>query len=384
MQRQKYDLIIVGGGALGTFHAYHALQRGLSVLLVEKDNTPSQATVRNFGQVVPSGQAEQWWEYGQAGLAIYREIQQKTDITVRENGSVYLASDEGEWQLLNELHQIYQAKGYASVLLDQARCLAKVDRLKASYCIGGLHFAQELTVEPRLMIQKVIGYLIQAHQLAYLPTTLVQHCEVTNGQCEVTTASGQRFHADKVIICSGGEFKVLFPELFAQSGIRLCKLQMMRTVPQPQVQLNGAILTGLTIRRYEAFHACPSYALVYAQNPKPTLQKWGIHLLFKQGTDGSIIIGDSHEYAPVSQTENLDFGINPTLNELMLDEAKLILDLPTWQMESYWAGYYATYGPGVFEHQIDNKIYITTGIGGKGMTTSAGYAAAHLKTIYGQ
>lgn len=28
---QSYDLIVVGGGVLGTFHAYHALQAGLKV-----------------------------------------------------------------------------------------------------------------------------------------------------------------------------------------------------------------------------------------------------------------------------------------------------------------------------------------------------------------
>jgi hypothetical protein len=71
------------------------------------------------------------------------------------------------------------------------------------------------------------------------------------------------------------------------------------------------------------------------------------------------------------------------LNDLILDEAKQILDLPTWQMESYWAGYYASHPKGIFEHTIANKIFITTGIGGKGMTTSAGYAKAHIEEMYG-
>jgi glycine/D-amino acid oxidase-like deaminating enzyme len=48
---KKYDLIVVGAGNLGTFHAYHALQMGKSVLMIEKDSEPMEATVRNFGQV---------------------------------------------------------------------------------------------------------------------------------------------------------------------------------------------------------------------------------------------------------------------------------------------------------------------------------------------
>jgi len=54
-QRQKWDVIIVGAGALGSFHALFAAQKGLRVLLLEKHLRPSEATVRNFGQVIPSG-----------------------------------------------------------------------------------------------------------------------------------------------------------------------------------------------------------------------------------------------------------------------------------------------------------------------------------------
>ncbi|SFF50895.1 TIGR03364 family FAD-dependent oxidoreductase [Thermoflexibacter ruber] len=382
MYSKKYHLIIIGGGALGTFHAYHALKKGLSVLLIEKDNTPSSASVRNFGQVVPSGQEEPWWKYGKIGLEVYKEIQRKTNITVRENGATYIASNEGEWQLINELHQIYQEKEYASYLLDKEECLAKIDRLKESYCVGGLYFPQELTVEPREMIQKVIDFLIHDYHLDFLHTTLVKHCDIQDGLCEVIDSKGQKYTAEKVIICNGSEFKILFPELFANSGIKLCKLQMMRTVPMPEVNLQGAILTGLTIRRYEAFHACPSYEKVLAENPKPELQRYGIHILFKQGIDSSIIIGDTHEYAGVKDTESLDFGINTYLNDLMIDEAKQILDLPTWQMQSYWVGYYASHPEGIFEHTISDKIFICTGIGGKGMTTSAGYAQMRIEAIY--
>jgi len=77
MKTNTYDLIIVGGGILGTFHAYHALQKGLRVLQLEKDNFPVGSTVRNFGQVVPSGMAGEWFDYGVRGLEIYQSIQRE-------------------------------------------------------------------------------------------------------------------------------------------------------------------------------------------------------------------------------------------------------------------------------------------------------------------
>ena len=70
-----FDLIVVGAGALGTFHAYHAAILGKKVLLTEKDQYPTQATVRNFGQVVPSGMGTDWFNYGVKGTEIYNQIQ---------------------------------------------------------------------------------------------------------------------------------------------------------------------------------------------------------------------------------------------------------------------------------------------------------------------
>ncbi len=96
MKGPHYDLIVVGAGILGTFHAYHAARMGKKVLLTEKDQYPVNATVRNFGQVVPSGMSGKWLDYGRRSTEIYKSIQQEFDISVRQNGSVYIASDEEE------------------------------------------------------------------------------------------------------------------------------------------------------------------------------------------------------------------------------------------------------------------------------------------------
>ena len=380
---RNYDLIVVGAGALGTFHSYFALKKGLKVLLVEKDTAPNEATVRNFGQIIPSGMDfEQWHQYGREGMDIYKALQKETDISVRNNGSTYLASTELEYQLLKELHTIHAQGGYESQLLTQDECVERLPQVRTDYCVGGLLFPQEITVEPRQMIHKVIAHLVQTYDLDYRPLTTIKDCEIKNNTCELRDTRGERYTAAKAIVCSGRDFKVLFPEVFSQSGIRLCKLHMMSTMPMPEVKLPGAILTSLSIRHYESFERCPSFEELH-QVPyhNEELKKYGIHILFKQATDGSIIIGDSHEYVAVDQSETLDFGLNMYINELILGEAKRIVNLPNWKIRHYWAGFYAKHPDEIFEYQIEDKIFIATGIGGKGMTTSAGYAKHHLEEI---
>lgn len=122
----QYDLIVVGGGILGTFHAYHALQKNLKVALIERNSVPQGATVRNFGQVVPSGMDIKWQNFGKESLHIYKELQSKTDLTVRQNGSVYIASNDEEIQLIEELHQINKNNEYGSVLLSKSECIQKI------------------------------------------------------------------------------------------------------------------------------------------------------------------------------------------------------------------------------------------------------------------
>ncbi|GAB4016597.1 TIGR03364 family FAD-dependent oxidoreductase [Spirosoma migulaei] len=380
----SYDLLIVGAGALGTFHALQAAQAGLRVLLLEKDRYPIGATVRNFGQVVPSGLAGRWFDYGRRSLDIYRTIQQETDITVRANGTIYIASDPDEWTLANELHDRYQRLGYGSELLTKAQCLDKYPSLQPNYVVGGLFFPDELSVEPEQMIHRLIAYSQRKYGIDYRPGSVVIDCQPNSSGAVVTLSNREHFQAKRVLICGGHEVRLLFPDVLANAGLVVSKLQMLLAEPVAGLRLPGNILTGLSIRRYEAFQECPSYASLTAQYPEHLieLKKWGIHILFKQAVDGSIIVGDSHEYAQATQAEDLGYHTQDFINDLMLAEARRIVTFPL-TIRKTWAGFYSQTKAEIFEHAIDPAIQLITGIGGKGMSSSAGYAEQNIKQWFG-
>jgi FAD dependent oxidoreductase TIGR03364 len=381
---KKYDLVVVGAGTIGTFHAFHALMSGKSVLLIEKDSEPIEATVRNFGQVVPSGQAlDTWFEFGRESLNIYKNIQSKHNISVRQNGSFYFASDDQEMALLEEMRALFKIKDYSSTLLPKKSCFERFPNLNTEYYKGGLFFPDEISVEPRTMVHQVRAMLIQYYGLHFMNNTVVNTCEIKHGICEISTTKNEKFFAEKVAICNGYEFKILFPEIFQTSNMKICKLNMMQTFPLPEVKLNGNILSGLSIRRYDSFKSCNSYPTLQTPEWQKPYTKWGIHILFKQAINGSIIIGDSHEYAEVNENAKLPIGIDMEINELILKESKRMLNLPNWKIQNFWAGYYAqAENDGIFEHNIGDKIFIATGIGGKGMTTGAGYSRKRIQEIF--
>jgi len=378
-----YDLIVIGGGVLGTFHAYHALKKGLKVALIEKDRTPQGATVRNFGQVVPSGMNTKWQAYGRESLRIYKEIQESFDISVRQEGSVYFASNEEEVQLLEELHRINQNNQYASQLLTKGRCLELYDGLRKDYVKAGLYFPGEVMVEPRVMINKLHAYLNAAGLDLFLHNTVLECNKLSKG-IGVYLSDGKTISAAKIIICNGSEFKTLYPQLFNESDLEVSKIQMMQTKPQGNFVLPSSILTGLSIRRYEAFSECSSYESIKAKEDTDSpVKKWGIHILFKQAMDGSVIIGDSHEYANADRSDDLNMDLNMDIDNYIVQEAKKIIDLPTYEIQNRWFGMYSQCKTSdIYQHTVNENIHIVTGIGGKGMTGSAGFAKENITKIF--
>lgn len=381
---KKYHLIVVGGGVLGTFHAYHALKKGLSVAIIEKNNQPQGATVRNFGQVVPSGMNQKWQNFGRESLAIYKEIQNQFDISIRQNGTIYIASNDEEVQLIEELHQINKNNNYSSELLTKEKCLGKYAGLRNGYCKVGLFFPEEVTVEPRTMIHRLHEFMRQDLVADIFYNTTIINVEEINGEVIATSSEGTELKAEKVIICNGSDFKALFPKIYNENDLVVSKLQMMQTKPQPSsYKLNGSILTGLTIRRYEAFEECASWRGIKSkENPNSFEKKFGIHILFKQALDGSVILGDSHEYADAKNIDDLGFDLKDEIDNFMISEAKKIIDLPTYEISHRWAGFYSQCKTtDIFEYSIGDNIHIITGIGGKGMTGSAGFSKESISKI---
>ncbi|HBE72138.1 MAG TPA: TIGR03364 family FAD-dependent oxidoreductase [Planctomycetaceae bacterium] len=379
------DLLVVGGGVLGAFHAYAGLMRGLTVNLLERNNAPRGATVRNFGQVVPSGLNLQWQGYGRKSLEIYDAIHQQGDIGIYPNGSLYIASDDEESTLLDELHAINASVGYVSERWSASQCQKRYPNLRSSYCQDGLYFPQEVSANPRLMIHRLHKFLDEQENYQGHFQAGATNIESDGNRVTATTTDGRSFVADQAVVCCGHEFEMLFPSLFRSSDLQAVKLQMLRLRPQMQNQMSGNILTGRTIRRYESFAECPSWnEIKERENEVDFANEFGIHILFKQESDGSIILGDSHEYQPAASSSQMGFDLSNDISEYFITAGKEIFDLEHWDVDSSWYGVYSqtSHPDGIFNQTVDGNIHIATGIGGKGMTSSAGYAMHHLGEIY--
>ena len=100
---RTYDVAVVGAGILGLAHAYHLAERGLRVIVFERQPTAQGASIRNFGMLWPIGQPPgTLYRLARRSLEIWRSILERAGIDHEPVGSLHLAYHDDEAAVLDE------------------------------------------------------------------------------------------------------------------------------------------------------------------------------------------------------------------------------------------------------------------------------------------
>ena len=367
-QMTRAEVAVVGGGILGLAHAYALARRGRQVVLFERGAEARGASVRNFGMIWPIGQpAGEMHAIALRSREIWLEILNAAGLPYLPTGSLHVAHRKDEAEVLREFAEIGPRAGYTCEWLETDEVLHRSQAVRPEGLLGGLWSPVEITVDPRRVLAGLPDYLrTMGVEIRFVTA-------VRSVQLPVIETARERWHVDAAIICSGEDFETLYPEVFEASGLTRCKLQMMRTAPQPGGwQLGPALAAGLTLRFYKAFQICETLAALRKRvaDEMPEYDKWGIHVLASQTSDGAITLGDSHEYG--ASPEVFD---KPEIDELILREAATFLQLPDPRIAQRWNGTYAIHpSKPFFEAEAAAGVRIVTAPGGSGMTLSFGLA----------
>lgn len=363
----QFDVAIIGGGIVGLAHAWRAATRGNRVLLLERTQVAEGASVRNFGMVWPVGQpAGELYEIALQSRDLWLQLGDQGVTQVEACGSLHLAHHQDELEVLNEFcqQQSHQVRMVTPAEISKQSPLANPSGL-----LGGMFSPTELRVDPRTASHSIANWLAERHNVQLCFNSSVT--SVADGQ--VTTADGRQWGVDRVIICSGSDLQTLYPDDFASSGLKLCKLQMLRTGPQPGIdEKTPHIASGLTLRHYTSFESCHSQQSLRERiaRDSPLLDHYGIHVMASVFPGGEVVLGDSHEYG-----ENISPFDKTEIDDLILCELRKVIQLESWAIEQRWHGVYAKHATlPVFEKQIEPHVHLFVGTGGAGMTMSFGLA----------
>lgn len=369
----KYDVCIVGAGIIGLAHAVMAVEKGLSVLIVEQEQQSYGASVRNFGLVWPIGQPPgDLYDRAMNSRNKWIEMADKAGFWALKNGSLHVAHKHDEFEVLKE----YQSKfGYKTRLLTSNDVLKLSPNVNSDNLLGGLYSPIEVNVDPKKAIYALCHWL-----------SIQQNCEIQFGVKTLSVETGRvhttrgSYQADQIYICNGADFLSLYPKAFEKSGLIKSKLQMMRTRPQPsEFKLGPTICGGLTLRHYASFEQCESLnqMKVRVADKMNDYDRWGIHVMVSQNRENELVIGDSHEYGLSFDPFDRD-----EINTLILNYLKSFLSIEKLDIKETWHGIYAKL-PGMteFVNSPEPGVKIINGFGGAGMTFSFGYAIEEIDRL---
>ncbi|MEN5256988.1 TIGR03364 family FAD-dependent oxidoreductase [Pseudomonas protegens] len=368
------DLLIVGAGILGLSHAYAAAKRGLRVHVFERSATPLGASVRNFGQALVTGQPPgTMLELARASREIWADWQQLAGLQLKRNGSFLFARSEAEEQLLEAFCAGRALEHGYRVELLQGAALNDLYGGQFRHHRAALHGLDDQQLYSREAIPQLIDYLRRDLGVQFHFSTLVR--DIQPGQLRSTAGN---FHAPQIVLCSGHDYQTLLADQIAALQPQICRLQMLRARPEANLNLQHALLTGLSCVHYGAFADLPEAAAVQAQilREAPHLHEHGIHLLISPTPYGELIIGDSHDYGSDPSPFNAE-----QVDNWLLELAEQTLGCRVRVVER-WQGVYGARGPAPFSFlEAAPGVHVALMHTGVGMSVSPAMAEGNIARL---
>ena len=377
---EKFDLVIVGAGILGLSHAWHALRLGLRVAVVERDGFAVGASVRNFGHVGISMQSGEARHYARVAREEWIAIGTAAGIEVHEVGTTVVVRNELELAVVTEFAAAQaattqtRAEQGATQLLTAAET-ARTLGVDPSLIVGGAHLPGDLRLDPTTAIAALAAHLARQGVEFFYDTNVGG---ITTGT--VHTSRGA-LSAEHIVVAVNHDVDRFFPGIADSYDITRCRLRMLEVEAPRGVRIEPAILTGLSLLRYDAFRELDAHSALQAhfELTQPELLEHDLNHMLTQRPDGVLVVGDTHHR---ERTES-PFEFERSDELLLTETAKLFGTAANdLKIRRRWRGVYASSAVTNFVCETPlpgvRVASVTTGIG---MTTALGFAKHSLSTL---
>jgi len=328
----RFDLAVVGAGILGLATARAAVRQGLRVVVVDRDSQANGASVRNFGFVTVSGQCRTtMWARARRTREVWSELAQAANIPILHRGLMVTARRPESVAVLEEFMGTEMAEGCRLLTAAQAR--QRCPHLASPNLLAVLESTLELRVESVQAIPRLAAWLNEAQGVHFMRGTAV-----TGIDPPVIRTSRGTLEATRVAVCPGDDFNTLYADYLAGYSLTRCKLQMLR-LADPGFRLPAALMSDLSLARYLGYSALGTAAALKSrlEREQPQHLEHGVHLIVVQSADGSLVVGDSHEYAATP-----DPFSHEHVDALIREEFRASLGLEPPPTLERWTGTYAS------------------------------------------
>ena len=240
------DVVIIGGGIVGTATAYYLAKRGLSVALLEKGHIACEQSSRTWGWCRLQNRDPREMPLSLLSMSLWDSLAEEIgqDLGFRRTGLVYSTDDAAMLAAWEAWGPTAREFGVETYMLNAAQAAKRIPENRRKW-VGGLHSVADGKAEPALAAP------VLAEGARALGATLHQNCavrrlDITNGR--VTGVHSEKgFIRTDAVLCAAGAWASGF---LRRHGVRF---------PQASVR-QTAIRTKPTVNVGEVLY-CPDLAM---------------------------------------------------------------------------------------------------------------------------
>jgi glycine oxidase len=211
-QSKRADVVVVGAGVIGLACAWRAAQRGLEVLVVDREAPAAGASGVAAGMLAPIGELafgeQRLLEMTTAAAGVYPdfiaelEAASGSETRYRRCGALHVALDRDEAAELRRRHELQRSLGLEAEWLTPGGCRSLEPGLSPSIA-GGVHAPGEAAIDPRALCAALLAALeregAEVRSRAEVCGALIE-----GGRIEgVRTADGAQLRARQIVLANG-------------------------------------------------------------------------------------------------------------------------------------------------------------------------------------
>jgi FAD dependent oxidoreductase TIGR03364 len=345
-------------------HAHEALKRGNSVIVIERDERCLGASIRNFGFVTVSGlRGGDIWRRAVSSRDEWLKIAPEAGIDIEHRGTWLSVRHPLAWSVAEAFAATEM--GEEVELVGRAELASRAPLLDTDGAIGALYSPHEVRVESVTAIPSLTRWLGERG------VHFLWGEEVLATQGGTVWTSTREIHGERVVLCPGNYLSGVGQEYLAPYDITFSKLQMLRIRPRTPVRFDAAVMNELSLARYQGYADLPEAKAwgEHLDEHEPELRAAGIHLIAVQSADGSVVIGDSHDYG-----NDPDPFASESVDRMILDQFHRTTRVKEADVISRWVGVYPTAEVDCVIEAPSPQQRIVVVTSGKGASTGFGIA----------
>jgi len=244
MRAANVDILIVGGGVIGSSIAYHLARQGRQVLVIDRSpiaETPS-ASWASAGGVRRQGRHPAEAKLASEAIQRWKTLEQEleADVGYRRGGNLLLAESDIEFNFLSKFVEQQHQMGFTDVqLVDRKEALSLVSRLNERV-VAGSYSPDDGQADP-VLTTRAFAKAAQRYGANYWTGIYTSSLFMHNNHIEGAKTERGDVKAEHVILAAGAWSDELATTIGLLLPIRTRALQMILSTPSHEYRLEPVI-----------------------------------------------------------------------------------------------------------------------------------------------